>query len=85
MHRVCMLLWMSTTAQMGTIPQWTVGDRLRKARVVRGVPPQEMAKILGRSVRSVYGYESDSIPVRVDVINQYALRLAVPACQAPTP
>jgi transcriptional regulator with XRE-family HTH domain len=68
----------STTEAGRSIPQFTLADRLRKARTDRNVTSREMAKVLNRSVSSIHGYENGSIPVRVDVVNAYALRLTVP-------
>lgn len=69
---------MSVTDAELLIPKFTLGDRLRKARIARGVSSREMAQALGRSVSSICGYENGSIPVRIDTVSGYALRLAVP-------
>ncbi len=34
---------MSTTEQTEVVPRWTTGERLRKARIVAGLTPEEMA------------------------------------------
>jgi len=66
---------MSTTAQhetTGTIPAWTPGDRLRKARESAGLSQQQLADRIGISRGSVTNYESDKHPVRRIVLNAWA-------------
>lgn len=50
------------------IPQWTVGDRLRKAREEANIGVEEIAVMLGRNRNSVTRYEHahtvDSLVVR---------------------
>ena len=42
------------------VPEWTFGDRLRKARKVSGVSSDQIVATLGRaSKRSVYTWEQD--------------------------
>lgn len=42
------------------IPAWTLGDRLRKARTAAGITTDEMARDIGRTVRTISNYENDS-------------------------
>lgn len=69
---------MSTMENAGGIPQWTLGDRLRKARETAGVDREEMAADIGRSVRTISNYESGSTTAPLLVVRQYALRCQVP-------
>lgn len=68
---------MSTMEKPGGIPQWTLGDRLRKARETAGVTVEEMAADIGRSDRTVRNYESDATTAPLLVIRQYGFRCQV--------
>ena len=43
---------------MGRIPEWTVSDRLRKARESAGLSHEELAELVGVSRSTIYNYES---------------------------
>lgn len=60
-------------AEMRTtrIPQWTVGDRLRKARETAGLGVEEIAVKVGRTRNSVTKYER-SRTVDVNIVRSYA-------------
>lgn len=62
----------------GTVPRWTVGDRLRKARIYADMTTDDMAADIGRTRRTISNYESDSTPAPVLVLRQYAMRTGVP-------
>jgi transcriptional regulator with XRE-family HTH domain len=55
-----------------TAPQWTVGDRLRKARTWAGITVEAMAADIGRSDRTIRNYETDTTTVPLLVLRQYA-------------
>lgn len=61
----------------GRIPQWTLGDRLRKAREDAGLQQQELAEAMGISRRSVSAYESDASHPRRPVRLSWALATGV--------
>jgi transcriptional regulator with XRE-family HTH domain len=61
-----------TTTSTAT-PQWTVGDRLRKARTWAGITVEAMAADIGRSDRTVRNYETDATTVPLLVLRQYAI------------
>lgn len=42
----------------GVIPEWTLGDRLRRAREYAGLSRAELAELAGISRRSVLNYET---------------------------
>lgn len=69
---------MSTMENAGGIPQWTLGDRLRKARETAGVSVEEMAADIGRSERTVRNYENETTRAPLLVIRQYGFRCRVP-------
>lgn len=68
---------MSTPETEGRIPQWTLGDRLRKAREDAGLQQQELADRIGISRRSVSAYESDDSIPRRPVLVVWALGTGV--------
>jgi DNA-binding XRE family transcriptional regulator len=59
-------------------PTWTIGDRMRKARVTAGIDTDEMANDIGRTRRTISNYESDSTTAPLLVLRQYAVRCGVP-------
>lgn len=47
--------------EQGTwVPEWTLGDRLRKAREVAGLEQGELAGRMGVARGTVHNYESDA-------------------------
>ena len=69
---------MSINANAGRIPQFTMGDRLRKAREMAGVESGEFADQIGVSRNTVTNYERDKVAPRKIVLNAWALRTGVP-------
>ena len=63
---------------LGRVPEWTVGDRLRKARTSANVSAEEMAGILGRGVRTIYNYENGYTRAPELTLKLYAMRCKVP-------
>ena len=64
--------------QADTIPAWTLGDRLRKARAIAGIETDEMARDIGRTRRTITNYENDATTAPLLVVRQYAMRCSVP-------
>lgn len=62
----------------GTIPEWTLGDRLRKAREHAGLNQMQMAKEIGIHRASVVNYEIGRTKPSRPVILSWALRCGVP-------
>lgn len=62
----------------GQVPQWSVQDRLRKAREHAGMKQSELAAAIGISRNSVSNYESGTTPPRQIVLNQWSLATGVP-------
>lgn len=64
-----------TTHQQGgeLIPEWTLGDRLRKARVMTGMTVAEFAERIGVSDRTINNAEGDRRTVRRITLNAWAL------------
>ena len=64
---------MSTQTSSGGVPEWTLGDRLRKAREYAGLHQQQLADEIGISRRSVSAYESSDTPPRRPVMLSWSL------------
>lgn len=64
---------MSTQPESGRVPQWTMADRLRKAREGKPLSQQELADLIGISRRSVSAYEGGDTPPRRPVLLSWAL------------
>lgn len=69
---------MSIDANAGQVPQWTVGDRLRKAREVTGLTQKTFAARIDVGHRTVTNYENDAVEPRMIVLKQWALLSGVP-------
>lgn len=67
-----------TVAPVGTVPEWTVGDRLRKARETTGLDRAEFAAQLGVSRNTVTNYEHNRVAQRIVVLRSWAIRCEVP-------
>lgn len=61
----------------GLTPQWTLGDRLRKAREIAGLSQGEMAEAIGIARNSVGRYESGSFDPSRPVLIAWAFRTGV--------
>lgn len=61
-----------------TIPVWSQGDRLRKAREVTGLSVQDFADRIGVSDQTVRNAERGSHAVRKITINAWSLATGVP-------
>lgn len=68
---------MSPQTQGLSIPQWTVGDRLRKARVSAGIEVNEMARRIKRSRNSITIYEKSPLVDEL-VARAYSQETGVP-------
>lgn len=66
-----------TTERHGVIPEWTLGDRLRKARATTGLNTADFAELIGVSQKTVNNAESDHHKVRRIVLNAWALATGV--------
>jgi transcriptional regulator with XRE-family HTH domain len=69
---------MTEATSPATVPQWTLGDRLRKAREHAGLKQTEMAEEIGIGRSSIINYESDKAKPPRPVLVAWALRCAVP-------
>lgn len=69
---------MTEATHPATVPTWTLGDRLRKAREHAGLKQTELADEIGIGRSSIINYESDkAVPPR-PVLLAWAVRCAVP-------
>ena len=62
-----------------TIPQWTRGDRLRKARQITGMTTRDFAEHIGVSQKTITDAENDKRAPRKILLNAWALGTGVPA------
>lgn len=60
------------------IPEFSVADRLRKARESAGMSQDELAEDIGVSRRSIVRYEGSGTPPK-SVVLLYSMRTRVPA------
>ena len=67
-----------TTQTHENIPQWTLGDRLRKARATTGLNTRDFAERIGVSQPTVTSAENDRSKVRRITINDWSLATGVP-------
>ena len=70
---------MSTQTTAGTVPEWTLGDRLRKARAITGMTTREFAERIGVSHGTITNAEGDKRAVRPITIKAWALATGVDA------
>lgn len=74
---------MDTTSTNGkrTIPAWTFGDRVRKARRAAGMSQQQLADAIGVKVGSVSSWEADTATPRDTLAVVSAIAEAVEAIE----
>jgi transcriptional regulator with XRE-family HTH domain len=63
---------MEHTATINPAPEWTLGDRLTKARTLAGLTVQEMASAIRVSRGTVSNYEHDHTEPPFTTIKRYA-------------
>ena len=61
----------------GKVPVWTLGDRLRKARLEAGLEQAQLAAELGIARNSVATYENGRTKPRRPVLLAWAMRTGV--------
>jgi transcriptional regulator with XRE-family HTH domain len=61
-----------TAATSGAVPEWTLGDRLRKARTRVKKNQDDIAGLLRISTRSIANYESDATRPSYLVVKEWA-------------
>jgi transcriptional regulator with XRE-family HTH domain len=69
---------MSLNVQLGIIPSWTVADRFRKAREIRGLSQMEMAEQTGMSRRTISAIETGDKTPGTKEFNLWQLITGVP-------
>lgn len=67
-----------TTQRYERIPEWTQGDRLRKARETTGFGQREFAEHIGVSHQTITNAEKGHRTVRKITMNAWALATGVP-------
>ncbi len=69
---------MSVDVAAGEVPQWTMGDRLRKARQKIGLEQADFAEEIGIGRTTLINYENDKRAPKSIVLKAVALRTGVP-------
>jgi transcriptional regulator with XRE-family HTH domain len=69
---------MTLDASGVSVPAWTIGDLLRKAREHAGLEQTELAEDLGISRATVSNYERGHVRPRKAVVMAWAMRTRVP-------
>lgn len=64
--------------QLAQVPEWTLADRLLKARTSAGMGQAELAKITGLSRQTVSNYERGIVTPRRSGVTLWALATGVP-------
>lgn len=64
--------------QTTRLPTWTLGDRLRKARLAADVSASDMADLLGVHRNSISAYENDRTEPKVHSIVQWSNATGIP-------
>jgi transcriptional regulator with XRE-family HTH domain len=63
---------------IGRVPDWTVGDRLRKSRRAAAISVETMAENLGVTRQTIGNYEADRSPVGRSTVIAWAFVCGVP-------
>lgn len=61
----------------GVVPEWTRGDRLRKARTNAGLTVEELAGRAGLSEKTINNYEGDRVKQRRSSLIAWAFATGV--------
>lgn len=69
---------MTKNTQAGQTPEWTIADRLRKARELTGMKQNEFADEIGISRGTVSNYERGLGPFKRPYLLAWALGAGVP-------
>jgi transcriptional regulator with XRE-family HTH domain len=70
---------MTEVPQTTRVPQWTFGDRLKKAREHAGLTQAELAEMTGISRATISNYEVDKFTPTKPNLNAWSLATGVPA------
>jgi transcriptional regulator with XRE-family HTH domain len=70
---------MTEVPQTTRVPQWTFGDRLKKAREHAGLTQAELAELTGISRATISNYEVDKFTPTKPNLNAWSLATGVPA------
>ena len=68
---------MTTQSRYELVPEWSLGDRLRKARSLTGMTVAEFAAHIGVSDRTINNAENDKRAVRRITLNAWAMATGV--------
>jgi transcriptional regulator with XRE-family HTH domain len=68
----------TATSPPGGVPEWTLGDRLRKARVHRGLEQEQLAELIGLKRSTIGNYERGDTPPKRPVLLAWSVATGVP-------
>lgn len=68
---------MATTMRVGDVPEWTLSDRLRKAREHADLKQTDLAELTGISRASIVNYESGKFIPRRPALAAWAMACGV--------
>jgi transcriptional regulator with XRE-family HTH domain len=72
------MLHMSTDVAAGIVPEFTVGERLKKARQLTRLDQDEFARLVGVVRATVSNAERDIYPPKPILLNAWSLATGVP-------
>lgn len=78
MHSLCITCVMSEQAHGGNVPDWTIGDRLRKSLKEAKIGVQEMADYLGVERNTVGNYINDRTRIPGPALRLWVVRTGWP-------
>jgi transcriptional regulator with XRE-family HTH domain len=65
-------------SEQTVVPEWTLGERLAKARRSADMSREDMASYLGLSIQAIGTYETGRHQPKLAVLRAWAQRAAVP-------
>lgn len=69
---------MTTSPDLGSIPEWTITDRLRKSREHANMDQTQLAERIGMARTTVSNYENGVTPPKRPILLSWALATGVP-------
>ena len=69
---------MTTLTDIGTVPQWTLADRLRKARENAGMDQQQLSDRIGMGRTTISNYESGVTAPKRPILLSWSMATGVP-------
>ncbi|MCW2693959.1 MAG: family transcriptional regulator [Mycobacterium sp.] len=61
----------------GIVPEWTLGDRLRKARLLTNLEQKDLAEAMGLAPTTIGSYEKGITPPKLGVLKLWSMATGV--------